>query len=892
MRPLWVDLDERERAVFQAVFAFLRSRLADWQSIEWALRLSPGDRAKRIAVLVLIDREVRRITEPWNAAWRLIEESWASGGVDEHDTTGQYAAKKRLQDGDRSGALTHFITDLIAPRLKLEARIESTKRPRTIHDLLSMRLTSGTYIDPRTLGLETITEPDFLTSLARSLDSALIRGLEWARQTGWSGQELPWQIGALRRVFHVSADTSGDPDKYNRGIAPCVKLLYEVVNRLAVVQASRAREFAQHWRAQSSPVHLRLWAALARDAALVDAADISQMLRSVADEQFWSLHYYPEVTELRARRFADLDGSTQATLTARIRKLPPRRLWRKGITRSELENARLGRAIEELRRIQTSAGSLSRRDQDWLTSNGSACPNIPGVVSVDYGFTQGVRARWVGPKPERGYDVLSGEERLKVLETALSTAERRWDDNPAQRAFDWLRENNNALKVIAELETLTDAGASFPNVWNTLGSTHHPPHEPGSTDRNSASEAERVFSMLQRLPDSAARQSIDGIAHWLLEWRGHFTSALSGLWLRLWPMAVDATNARETIDTLPPSEAVIELTDARESRMEMATLNTPTGQLVSTFVSACPDVREGHPSIEQDTNLRAMRDAILDATGRSRLIALHRLIEDLPYFLAADHGWAEENLLAMLNADDPQATALWRAIARETRFHDVLKPIGEAMAFRAADNRLSRDTRQGLTFSLVIECLHALNEKRDPAVPDHKIMQMLRSVDDEVRVHAAHAVQRFISEVASDTTTAEELFQRAVGRFLREVWPQERSLVTPSISGAFARIPAAAAGTFSEAVSTVERFLVPFDCWGLYEYGLDTDDSDGSRLAHIDSPDKAAALLRLLDLTVGPSESAVVPHDLSRALEQIRAVAPSLIGGRTYRRLLTAARRA
>lgn len=60
-----------------------------------------------------------------------------------------------------------------------------------------------------------------------------------------------------------------------------------------------------------------------------------------------------------------------------------------------------------------------------------------------------------------------------------------------------------------------------------------------------------------------------------------------------------------------------------------------------------------------------MRDAILQVTGKARLIALHRLIQDLPYLMVADRGWADANLIAPLNVDDPKSLALWHAIARE-----------------------------------------------------------------------------------------------------------------------------------------------------------------------------------------------------------------------------------
>ena len=68
------------------------------------------------------------------------------------------------------------------------------------------------------------------------------------------------------------------------------------------------------------------------------------------------------------------------------------------------------------------------------------------------------------------------------------------------------------------------------------------------------------------------------------------------------------------------------------------------------------------------------------------------------------------------------------------------------MAVRATDERLGRDSRRSLAFSIVVEALHALHSGRDPAVPFSTVQQMLRSLDDEVRAHAANAVQRYVRD--------------------------------------------------------------------------------------------------------------------------------------------------
>src|SRR5690606_8923645 len=110
-------------------------------------------------------------------------------------------------------------------------------------------------------------------------------------------------------------------------------------------------------------------------------------------------------------------------------------------------------------------------------------------------------------------------------------------------------------------------------------------------------------------------------------------------------------------------------------------------------------------------------------------------------------------------------------------------------------------------------------EHRSPAVPNARIQQMLRSLDDEVRAYAAQTLQRFVTELShkgeqdSNSPSAEVLFREAARPFLEQVWPQERALATPGVARALADLPAACGEAFAEAVNAIERFLVPFECW-------------------------------------------------------------------------------
>ena len=139
--------------------------------------------------------------------------------------------------------------------------------------------------------------------------------------------------------------------------------------------------------------------------------------------------------------------------------------------------------------------------------------------------------------------------------------------------------------------------------------------------------------------------------------------------------------------------------------------------------------------------------------------------------------------------------------------------------------------------------------------------------------------------------TAEELFLSAAGPFLKEVWPQERSLATPGTASAFADLPAASGDAFAEAVDAIERSLVPFQCWSMSDFGFHGGEGGEPRLSQINNDAKAEALLRLLDEAIGTAEGSVVPFDLGRALDQIQQTAPPLVRSQKFRRLAALTRR-
>ncbi|BCM21396.1 hypothetical protein [Mesorhizobium sp. J8] len=919
IRP-WAYLDPQDRDTFRATIAFLHKRLAEQGTINWALSLGPDQRVERIAVEDLLNSPgARDLQEPWATAWRLVEESWSSGYSERDDGTAIYGIQKRLRAGDRSGAVVSAVVNLVAPRLKVEPidswRWQFVKKPRSpksFEHLLSASLTSGDLIDLKLLQLANVSDIQFLKSVASALEAAILHGLDIARRLGWDGQRRLWQLGDLGRVYYVTsaaqAGQSKDPDSYHHGIAPSVKLLHAVVARIAELDPDAARPFLMRWSLVDSPVHVRLWAAMSRNSQLTSAEQVGSFLVRLDDRKFWDLHVFPEIAELRATRFGDLNQRTQEAITERIQIGPPRDHWPKKAEAAKVKNARLYWSVRELKRIEVAGGQLPPSSKSWLDARIPQFADL-AEMTIDAGFPEAATARWIPPNPDDRYNIVEGVPRLRALETALSTSRGGWDDDPAERANDWLQQPEKAALVLGDFEAAGNGVDDFPRVWNRFGWAHSPnsPEPAGAAPRDLQSEAVRVLALLNQLSEETLSASIEGISAWLDAWKEQIVSKPLGLpvWLRTWPIAVEATNIRpEKGDDANLSVTARSVDDDREP-MDLDTLNTPAGKLVGVFLAACPTITPDSQAFAIGSVERQMRDVVIASTGRSGLIARHRLIEALPYFLHADPDWTQEHLIVPLLNDDGASLALWRAIARRTHFTEVLKIIGGAMAERATDRRLGRETRRSLVFSIVIESLHAFREGRESAVPNPRIQQMLRTLDDEVRASAASAIQQFVRDLSKkvpeegrpegeepdNAASAAALFRSAAAPFLRDVWPQERSLATPGVSGALADLPATSEEAFAEAVDTIARFLVPFECWSMLNYGLYGDEGEAKKLAIINDEDKARALLRLLDLTVGTSEGAVIPDDLTDALDQIRFVAPSLADEPAFRRLSTSARR-
>ena len=890
----WTGLDEQDERVFWMTTRFIEGRLCERSTLEWAMGLSVEREAERRAVThVMHEGGASELSEPWRKAWGLVEASWSAPGAKESGGSAR-SIGRRVGSGERSSELVTSIVNLVEPRLRVKRAAPSSggrpKRPKGFGDLVSASLTSGSVVDVADLSLAELDDADFLQVLANALHASLRRGLALGRRIGWDGGDQVWRLGMLHRVESaLDAQDRDDADAFHRGIAPVVKLLHAIAARLAEVAPDKLVPLLLVWRQAETAVELRLWAALARRPDLVGPGDVAEFLVGLDVNRFWNVQEHPEVALLRAWRFRELDAVTRRNVARRLRRGPPRKLFRWETDEARMDDARQYWAARELQRIAVCGGELGEQHRAWLAERLERFADLKSM-DAEEGFPGGGGAAWIdeGPTAEADtrFDDMARGMRLDALERMLGDAV---DSVPGSTGRAWLGERDNLSITLMELDEQRVVDA-YPRllafVLRALAQT---------ADDAEAKEAAVVLRILSGLKRSSLEILALDVAEWLGRWRepAVLDPAWTEVWSEAWPSVVGATNAIYRPEDLGRLNVVVSVVGDDEEPEDLDAWNTPVASMLDVFLAACPTVGPEHPDPFSGSALGQVREALVDCQGQALVIVRHRLIGELRYFIKADPDWAQDNLVAPLLTEEAGRLALWRAVARASLRREALQMIGGELVEQVANPELGRRTRSSLVFSLVVDSMFALLDGEEPAVDVARVQQVLRIVDEEIRSDAADAVVRFVRDVseARDLSGA-AVFEAAAKPFLEKVWPQERTLATAGVSQALAELPAQARGAFAAAVTAIERFLVPFPCYSLLDYGLYGEDEDGQPLLNIvDDALTGRALLRLLDLTVGRTAGSSVPYELRDVLNRIRSLSAELADLPEFRRLATAAGR-
>jgi hypothetical protein len=876
--------------VEHATRLFLKDRMNDRSAFEWALQLKPDQLAEREAVRSLLTMTTNKVEEPYRTAWHWLLESWKSDPNIHRQS--QQSITHWIKRAGISGEPIRLLVDIVRPYVKADKRSEwrldkkpRKRKPKRWQDLAYVTVSSGRTVTLSEVGLQSSTDFNILSELFDRLEAALLDGLHVARRLGWMA-ERDRTTSDVNRVYQVStADSNHDSDEYRQGFAPVVKLLYEVTSRLASMNPDFVRKRISGWSASEFALTRRLWAAAARNPKLASDDEIPAFLLSAKDEEYWSITRYPEMAELRARRFAGFAPAQKAAIENRILRLPPASMWARRVSKDDRRKYQHHIAVTELRRIIAGGGTLSTKAKAWLDDTAPKLDDPLVVDRVDAGFLERTSARLVRDEAlPFQISNMTSDKMLEELESSL--VDDPWSGRN-KGAETYITENWNS--VLDALESFPKVSAQCPKIWKRIGYINRPAASTDSAKQAAEiRKAHVVLRLVLKLPDSTIGAAVVGLADWVSNWARHLKGdqAITTIWLRLWPYAVTQTNASERqITDFPTDELEKKKQRIAESRLADEALNTTVGRLMSAFLDLCPNLKD-EPKPFVRGPLRKIRDTGIKAEGNARLQVLHRFMTSLEYMRNADQVWADRHLLRPLSESRPGEEEIWDAIARNPVLtRKTMQTIGKRMVEVVHSSRLPDETRAHLAERVVIRVLWDRKNGKAPSVKETEVQQMLRLCTDLTRATCGRVLSDFVERTQDDNEVPETRYRSVVRPFLNEVWPKERSLCSRSLSDALANFPVKCERAFADAVDAIERLLTPFDCWSLWEYDLYKGDVNEKEIRPIGGKKEAAALLKLLDLTIGNEEGAVVPMDLDKALAAIQQADASLTRDVRFARL-------
>lgn len=876
-------LSQTERNVFELTCNFLDGRLKERVVILWAANLAEAQVAEREAIDTLLFR-AKRLDEPYRTAWAAVIEHWKRPAAEsEHDRH-----LLRLAEAPLGGDQVKVIVDAVRPFLTVEdpdryAAFYRRKKRRgapQIGDLIDIGISSGDIFTPTDLGLAKVDDTVFLVELAKSLDAALFVGLALAERFSSTGGRQ-FTSFRVRRVYFVEPNGENgenDPDRHSQGFAPCTKLLYAVVARLAEMAPDIASGLAASWRTNDMPLYRRLWAAWARNGRNVSSDEVFAFLEGLTDDEFWDRNHRPELAELRAVRWSSLAPVQRSAIEKRLKKGPSAKSISTRLDKAERAEQKKRRSLVEFRRIEAAGGVLSIAVKTWVEQTAGAMAEPPPILETVTGDF--VRGPYVVSEPlPDGADF--GELPTAERASALFDALLRDDgfDGDAHGAARYIGNHPEAaLPLIDRAEGNPDRLRA---VWKAVGYYVRPADlnvsrdEAGEEIVRSLPVAEAILARIVGLDVDTARGVIEPLTYWMDSWdrllgkSADFLPAIRALW----PLAAAAVNESDSDATLRD-----------------AVYSSPVGQLMTALVHALPP--RADPVIFAAAPWNEVLGELAAVDGEARRQMRYRLLGLSGYFHHADPAWAAANLFVPLRDAKGEDIALWGGFAEAgIPRPEVFDILGASLVDAVGDAAVDESDRRALADMAVWSDIHARVSGAD-VVPlsAASVQQMLRVGGPEVRAAAASSMEDFLSGRLQGKVDVDRAFEIFRSTFAA-VWPKERTLNAALVSKELAGLPATAPGRYAEAAEIVMPYLVPFDCWSLHDYGVYEGPFGEKVIGKVESKDDAKAFLAVLDATVGESDQAVIPRGLDRALTYVAHKDARLENDRRFQRLLTLSRR-
>lgn len=737
-----------------------------------ALWWSAGRGPLHPQIVDMIQAWLRQDPDRWpddiRRGWRFLIASW-SDRRGEPDG-GYYDLSHRVQREGWSEARVRDYANLFRPRLKVERRF-GLAQPLSWTDndrpdpLISLDVD---YPHP----YELLTVPD--DHLAYAI-SRFRENLDLARS-------LEAEISGHDHVFMQTsrADDGDAPVAYDSyGVTGPIALIQQLMERLVVIDPDAARTEAARWPAEDGYIfaRLRIWAAGSRITSPDEAADI---LLGFPDTIFWGSEQQRDLLYSLRDRWNDFSDADRARFEERLRTttFPWSDSTRGGRARAEAHH-RLDRlywlasqGVEFSFDAEAEMASLRAIAQDWTERSGqeAAESDAPIVRSIDTDSDVGGLEH--GPISD-------------ILDRAREAGQSDFFDYVEHRPFLGLSETR-PVRALAALGQAARAGNVPVSFWSTFLYS-----ETRKTDR--PRQVRAIAARLASLSAEGLGSISYPVAQWLQGFGDRIYGDLAGLLECLWdPLMVALPLRRE------------DRTQRVDSSWANDALNAPVGKITQLLLKD-PTTKGRKPGEGFSTEWTARLEQLLTLPGDMRRHALVMLGFPINWLFAIAPEWTERHLLPVVANDDDDGDALWDGILWAARapsrpLFERLKPGLIARATSPIRRRAEANVIGG--FLLAGWGGDPDTDPPEPLIPSAELREILVESDDDLRGQVLWHIENWSADAKGN-------WRARLLPFLREVWPNHRSLRTPEMASRLVDLALASGDLFPQVVEAILPRLVP-----------------------------------------------------------------------------------
>ncbi len=730
-----------------------------------------------------LERSQRDVGSETRQAWRYLFEAWGENRKD--FGRDWYKLKAAIgKEGWNSAAIRKFAT-INRPYLKAERNYWGGPKPPELKEDIGIKDMLGLNVEYPDLSDDAEIPDEWLAFVVGELRKNLEHALHLENELGGYG---------LYNISPIIPDDSPLDDRYGRthGLSGYVIFFSSLFERLIEIDITSARRELGSWPINDDTIFSRLRTWASGKSELFSAQAFGPFISDMSDDAFWNSYHKRDFLLVLAKRWPDLSEQTRKEIENRL--LQGRTKWN-GEDDAEFEERKAWASLNRLY---------------WLANNGC---EFTFDLNAETKKLQSLAAKWkleyaakaAGSMEGRGGWVKTETEHTALLYEPIGSILTKANELSG-RADDFLVENDpfaglSTERPVRAFSALTNAAKrdEYPEwAWRTFLNAEARKND---KPKFSALIAERI----SRYPDHAVAEFVRPASDWILNISKRLASSFPQTFDRIMSKLIYVLR-------LQPSggnSAIVR--GNKEHDWTMEAINAPVGKIAEALFNDPKkndlEVGGGFPA-----DWLVFVDNLLSLNGDIRRHALVIFAHNMNWFYAIDPIWTEANMLSVLEkGDESDRFAIWSGFfwgskVPNQNLYMRLKP--NFLEFAKQRSLPRRRYGKALAGIILAGWGSTYKETGKRCISNAEMQDVLLNTDDEFRSNILWQIKRW-SETKKNG--AAEKWSVMLLEFLRDVWPRQKSVKTPTISARLCDLAFSNAERFPEIAEIVLPFLTTID---------------------------------------------------------------------------------